>query len=85
MNWDLRGSICARDLSERIVPYEDVVSILPGTFDRSQDRLVILTNAGERFSLTIPDHERFFDEVLKRFPELERNGFGLVIPDAVTR
>ena len=71
-----------KGLSERIVPYEDVVSILPGTLEESQDRLVILTNTGERFSVTIADHERFFDEVLKRFAELERRGYGLLIPGA---
>jgi hypothetical protein len=69
-----------KGLSERIFPYEDVVSILP-----SQHRLAILTSAGERFSITIPDRERLLDEVLKRFPELERSGSGLMTPGAVTR
>ena len=67
-------------LKQALIPYESIVSILPQS--SGTDGLVIRTQEGKRFAITVTDDDRFLAELSKHCPLLERRDSGLLIPGA---
>jgi hypothetical protein len=68
-----------------LIPYASLVEVQSVSDSRSAalfltDRILIVTQSGKRFVIAVAEHDRFFSELAKRCPQLERRAFGLGTP-----
>jgi hypothetical protein len=65
-----------------LIPYTSLTELQPYSSSQSAglfsaSRMVVSTRNGQRYLIAVAEEDRFIDEVAKRCPQLERNGFGL--------
>lgn len=88
--YDVRedGLFLRQGFSKNLIPYKSLVvlrSIQANSRNYrvfSGDRLLVVTETGQRFVIAVAEQERFLAEVSKRCPQLELKNSSLEIPFA---
>jgi hypothetical protein len=81
----LDGLFIRQGWKKSLIPYASLIEVTPQSDSRSAavfstDRILIVTQDNKRFVIAVAEDERFFSELAKRCPQLERRAFGLGTP-----
>ena len=76
------GLFIRQGVRKALIPYDALVQLAPRTESRSAgvyslDRVEVITRDRGTFLIAPREQDRFLDEVARRAPQLQRQGFGL--------
>jgi hypothetical protein len=79
------GLFIRQGWKKSLIPYASLLEVTPQSDSRSAavfsiDRILIVTRNGKRLVIAVAEDDRFFSELAKRCPQLERRAFGLGTP-----